>query len=92
MMKGQDRGNEIETTRGEGRKKRIDDDILHPFDLSTRGKGSRRHVGGKEEKRKGGRRRRDFNYRRANSDAPTGQITPVILPSFIAGRERKVGV
>lgn len=34
---------------------------------------------------------RDFNYRRANSqpDAPTGQITPVILPSFIAGGEKK---
>lgn len=33
---------------------------------------------------------RDFNYRRVNSqpDAPTGQITPVILPSFIAGREK----
>lgn len=49
---------------------------------------------GAERRGCGGGRGGDFNYRRVNSqpDAPTGQITPVILPSFIAGREKSRGL
>lgn len=92
---GGDRRNKIETRRGGGERKGKRSRgwhpitlLLHPFwsrFINARGPRHR----GKEEKEKRGRR--DFNYRRANSqpDAPTGQITPVILPSFIAGGERK---